>query len=358
MIQIVIIIIFVLYKLFSIKSENGDTYDTNDISYDYSKKNDDNLLEKIVFYTEDKENIKLFEIDDDLYDVFEDDDAKINRLYDKTFSGDIIAYYDNNTPKIFVSKGINNNINSIKIFYKTGQIMFEYGLEGYTNILFTQYSCDGTILSSDKFLISKLDIRLDPITINEYLPYDIVTLYKILDTCVLSEIIENNNDISIDSGIQKYQKFVNLENTPISKKSVLKHVYSDIDDSKEEIMSPSIFQDKFVSSNNNSERVLSKDSDKDYVESFKNINISERNINTIGQTEEISDGPFRYYYDNGALKSTGTYKNGNLNILYVEYHPNGRKKVEGSYDNGKKIGIWKYFDDKGQLENEESFLNL
>ena len=40
------------------------------------------------------------------------------------------------------------------------------------------------------------------------------------------------------------------------------------------------------------------------------------------------DGPFKTYYENGKLKTEGTFIDGKMNGLYKSYHENGKLQIE------------------------------
>ncbi|MCB0807453.1 MAG: toxin-antitoxin system YwqK family antitoxin [Bacteroidales bacterium] len=74
--------------------------------------------------------------------------------------------------------------------------------------------------------------------------------------------------------------------------------------------------------------------------------------------EGIKDGPWKEYYPNGAIKSEGTYNNGNRTGQWKFYHPNGQLEQIGSYNkNGKEDGQWTWYYATGDLLREESYFN-
>ncbi|MCE2686816.1 MAG: hypothetical protein LW839_08270 [Cryomorphaceae bacterium] len=52
-------------------------------------------------------------------------------------------------------------------------------------------------------------------------------------------------------------------------------------------------------------------------------------------------GPVLTYYENGKLKSKGTYKNGSLNGVFKSYYPDGKLETERHYENDVPVGEWK-----------------
>jgi antitoxin component YwqK of YwqJK toxin-antitoxin module len=67
------------------------------------------------------------------------------------------------------------------------------------------------------------------------------------------------------------------------------------------------------------------------------------------------EGVWKSWNENGNLWSEGTFKNGLDEGLRTIYHENGKKFIEGYYTNGKKTGIWKFYDENGNFVKEENF---
>jgi len=47
-----------------------------------------------------------------------------------------------------------------------------------------------------------------------------------------------------------------------------------------------------------------------------------------------------YYYDNGAVKEVGFFKENKLHAQWVTYNEAGEKITVAEYDMGKKVGTW------------------
>ena len=71
----------------------------------------------------------------------------------------------------------------------------------------------------------------------------------------------------------------------------------------------------------------------------------------------IKEGIWEYYWDNGQLGSKGSYKNGKLDGYWEDYGGNGKLESKGSYKNGEKEGIWEYYWDNGQLYSKGLYVN-
>jgi len=296
----------------------------NDILFFYKILDTDGLTELIIaknkhllFYDQNSFHVTILGIKDDFYSLFDKIDNKFNSILDKNYCGIISNYSENGNRKIVVDKNMNRcNIN---IYYENDSLMFEYNRYNDSTIIFNQYSPNGEITSSDTYDLDDFSDLLKYVPKDNTIPNDIFLIYKILDIYELDMLIKINNNkiLAVSTNgkdiIKKDEK--NLEKEPeiINKKSG--------DDNKD------------ITQNSNIEVIT----------------------NTNSDTSNIKDGPFRLYYENNAVKSTGTYKNGKLDGLYMEYHTNGRVKIEGHYENGDKKGLWKFFSDSGTLEREENY---
>ena len=60
---------------------------------------------------------------------------------------------------------------------------------------------------------------------------------------------------------------------------------------------------------------------------------------------DLKDGHWKQFFDNGQIKSTATYISGKLEGIYTAYHPNGTKHIEGAYKHDIPHGEWKRYDE-------------
>ena len=86
------------------------------------------------------------------------------------------------------------------------------------------------------------------------------------------------------------------------------------------------------------------------------------------------NGEFKEFFENGSLFQVGTFKNGdmkNIKVFYENgnlkfeqnlkdrkgkyrgYYPNGMLEVEGEVFQGDEIGLWKYYNEEGNLLKTE-----
>ena len=67
------------------------------------------------------------------------------------------------------------------------------------------------------------------------------------------------------------------------------------------------------------------------------------------EKETLIDGLVEEFYDDGQLESRGNYKNGKPVSLHETFYENGQTSVKGVYKNDLEDGIWKHFDEEGNL---------
>jgi len=87
--------------------------------------------------------------------------------------------------------------------------------------------------------------------------------------------------------------------------------------------------------------------------------IKEQHFNKLSTYDQdaihLLDGPSIEFYQNGKLKSSGTYKEGNLDSSWISYHYNGQVHVKGMYRNNLKLGNWEIYNDQGRLTQLSTF---
>ena len=90
----------------------------------------------------------------------------------------------------------------------------------------------------------------------------------------------------------------------------------------------------------------------DYEEYYPNGALKIKGKNN---SEGNREGLWISYYDNGIKWSESYYDNGIKNGHSLTFFPNGGIRYVGEYDNDVKIGTWKFYDETGELVNEEEF---
>jgi antitoxin component YwqK of YwqJK toxin-antitoxin module len=71
----------------------------------------------------------------------------------------------------------------------------------------------------------------------------------------------------------------------------------------------------------------------------------------------LLDGSYITYYDNGQIKETSHYKNGILEGLSQQYYENGQLGFEKEYKDGKLNGVQKQYHENGQIDLEIKYKN-
>jgi antitoxin component YwqK of YwqJK toxin-antitoxin module len=71
--------------------------------------------------------------------------------------------------------------------------------------------------------------------------------------------------------------------------------------------------------------------------------------------DNIPQGTFLYYYEDGKVRSQLAYSADGKSASAVNFHPNGKKMAEGTYLETKKDGLWKYYNDLETLSSEETY---
>jgi antitoxin component YwqK of YwqJK toxin-antitoxin module len=69
------------------------------------------------------------------------------------------------------------------------------------------------------------------------------------------------------------------------------------------------------------------------------------------------NGPFTYYFENGAIEIEGNFSNGELDGKIVGYFANGNKNYINLYSIGNRNGTCSTFFQDGTLEQEATFVN-
>ncbi|HEX4958876.1 MAG TPA: hypothetical protein VFV46_11910 [Lacibacter sp.] len=66
-------------------------------------------------------------------------------------------------------------------------------------------------------------------------------------------------------------------------------------------------------------------------------------------------GVWKFYFENGKLKSEDTYDNGKLNGLVTEYFENGNLRYKSAYADDKLVGVKEIYHPNGKLAGRENF---
>ena len=72
-------------------------------------------------------------------------------------------------------------------------------------------------------------------------------------------------------------------------------------------------------------------------------------------TDKINISFAIYYYPNGQVESFIRYKNGSGHGKSFKYFENGQLKMEYENSNGQQVGLWKWWNDKGELIEQKDY---
>lgn len=81
-----------------------------------------------------------------------------------------------------------------------------------------------------------------------------------------------------------------------------------------------------------------------YIQFHNNDIVFEFNV-----INEKKEGESKSYYDSGQLMKRINYHKGEIHGQAIVYHKNGNKQKEMYYDLSERVGVWKYWNENGQL---------
>jgi len=71
----------------------------------------------------------------------------------------------------------------------------------------------------------------------------------------------------------------------------------------------------------------------------------------------LQQGHWKYFFEDGALRSEGDYLDGKREGEWVFYYHDGRVQQRGSYRKDKPVGEWKWMYHSGNILREENYVN-
>lgn len=81
--------------------------------------------------------------------------------------------------------------------------------------------------------------------------------------------------------------------------------------------------------------------------------IAKGNVNSKGYKQ----GEWEFYYNGGAVKSTGSYLDNKKERKWVYYYPSGQVEQTGNYKQDKEDGYWEWFYQNADILRTEHFYN-
>lgn len=83
------------------------------------------------------------------------------------------------------------------------------------------------------------------------------------------------------------------------------------------------------------------------------------NIQMIGNYKNkkgtLREGSFKYFFENGKIKSEGNYLKNKANGKWKNYLENGTLDSEGEYVDDRKSGEWIWYSEKGKICSKENY---
>ena len=74
--------------------------------------------------------------------------------------------------------------------------------------------------------------------------------------------------------------------------------------------------------------------------------------------EGKKDGKWTYWYEDGNKWSEGYFKDGLNHKERTTWHETGEMHYTGNYEMGKRVGVWKFYNEDGELVKEIDYDNL
>jgi antitoxin component YwqK of YwqJK toxin-antitoxin module len=71
--------------------------------------------------------------------------------------------------------------------------------------------------------------------------------------------------------------------------------------------------------------------------------------------EKQREGKWVFFSETGLELSITYYKNGKRTGHSIVKYPNGSLRYVGEYENDQMIGVWKFYDEKGNLTQEKDY---
>lgn len=102
---------------------------------------------------------------------------------------------------------------------------------------------------------------------------------------------------------------------------------------------------------NNSKKVKYQDGQNLIIEEY--FDNGKKSKSTVFPLDNLKFKTLTKYNEDGKITLIASYKNGIVNGLFKKFYENGFLMEEGEYKTMKKVGIWKYYDEEGNLTKTE-----
>lgn len=83
--------------------------------------------------------------------------------------------------------------------------------------------------------------------------------------------------------------------------------------------------------------------------------LNEQLAEEVQYVEGLRQGQGKQYYDSGVLMMECQYKDNLMDGPAKSYYPSGALKEEGSFAKGQKVGVWKTYNEDGDVVSTENY---
>lgn len=104
---------------------------------------------------------------------------------------------------------------------------------------------------------------------------------------------------------------------------------------------------------NSASETLTEIKDGEYIEYYPGK--KEVKIKGYKNTQDKREGKWVYYSKNGEELSITYFKNGLREGHTIVKRPNGSLNYVGEYHDDKMVGVWKFYDEKGNVKREKDY---
>lgn len=97
--------------------------------------------------------------------------------------------------------------------------------------------------------------------------------------------------------------------------------------------------------------VFCSGANQDVIQFFSNFTVR----STERLTNGVRNGHIIFYYPGGKMQTEANFVNGVEEGEHIVYHENGVPYYRGMYSEGKRVGIWEFYDEDGELVETKEF---
>lgn len=94
----------------------------------------------------------------------------------------------------------------------------------------------------------------------------------------------------------------------------------------------------------------------DSTHHFEQIKYSNGKVKMEGNVENgLREGKWTSFYEDGMIWSETNFSKGQKDGATTTWYPSGVKRYEGFYKQNRETGIWKFYDENGNLVQEKKY---